>query len=141
MSEPKPFTKTLLLAVLAMATGCRAGDPTMTSSSSIPAPALAETPLPVEAVFGVWRLLAADGSDKGRCHLALSNLGTGAVRGVVAEACSIEAAASARGWRATAQGFELLDASERGLMRFERVDVDRFETLDGRYRLERAAMA
>lgn len=99
--------------------------------------------LPVEAIFGRWTLTesaSASGAarTKGRCDIALSNLGDGEVRGVLLERCSVEAVGSARGWRATATGFELLDDSGRAVQGFRRLDDDNFESLDGRYRLERS---
>ena len=102
--------------------------------------------LPVEAIFGRWTLTdgaSATGaaSTKSRCDIALSNLGAGEVRGVLLERCSIGAVRESRGWRATPTGFELLDASGRSVQGFRRVDSDHFESLDGRYRLDRSPIA
>ncbi|MBU1345797.1 MAG: protease inhibitor Inh/omp19 family protein [Alphaproteobacteria bacterium] len=94
--------------------------------------------LAVEQVAGHWSLRAPDGA---RCTVSLANLVIDGVRPVLAESCAIPDAAKARSWRATATGFELLDAAGSVLMAFRRTGEDAFEAVDGGYILRRAPLS
>ncbi len=91
--------------------------------------------LAVDQVAGVWTLRGPDGA---RCDLSLASVLIDGVRPVLAERCAIPAVETARGWRATAGGFELLKADGSVLMAFRRDGEDAFDATTGGFTLRRA---
>ena len=94
--------------------------------------------LAVDQVAGFWSLRALDGT---RCDLSLANLVIDGVRPVLAENCGIAAAAKGKSWRATAGGFEVLDAAGSVVMTFRRTGEDAFEATSGGLTLSRAPLS
>lgn len=93
--------------------------------------------LAVDQVAGFWRLVGRYGS----CELALSNLIIDGVRPVLIESCDLPAVSTARSWRATADGFELLDADGAVLLAFQRSNIDGFVSTIGGYLMSRAPVS
>ncbi len=100
-----------------------------TGSSEPQGPVLA-----VDQVAGHWTLRGPDGA---RCDLSLANLVIDGVRPVLAERCAIPAAAPAKAWRATSNGFELLASDGSVVMAFRRTGEDAFEATQGGLTLTR----
>ena len=94
--------------------------------------------LAVDQVAGFWALSGPGGSG---CDLSLANLVIDGMRPVLAERCSVTAAATAKSWRATANGFEMLDAGGRVTMAFRRLGEDGFEDTSRQFRLSRAPIS
>lgn len=108
----------------------------------VPPPATSEPQdgvLGVDQVAGFWSLRAVEGG--ARCDLALANLVIDGVRPVLVERCAIPAAMTARSWRATAGGFELVGGEGAILMTFRRTGEDAFQSADGRFTLSRAPVS
>ena len=94
--------------------------------------------LAVDQVAGFWSLRAPDGA---RCQLSLANLVIDGVRPVLAENCSISAAAKGKSWRATSNGFEVLSDDGSVVMAFRRTGEDAFEATSGGLTLSRAPLS
>jgi len=94
--------------------------------------------LAVDQVAGFWSLRGNDGT---RCDLSLANLVVDGVRQVLAERCAIPAVMTARSWRATAAGFEMLSEDGAVVMAFRRTGEDDFLAVGGRFRLSRAPIS
>lgn len=108
----------------------------------VPPPATSEPQdgvLAVDEVAGVWSLRAVDG--QARCDLSLASLVIDGMRPVLAERCAIKVATTARSWRATADGFELMAAEGGVVMAFRRTGEDVFRSADGRYSLSRLPLS
>lgn len=95
--------------------------------------------LTVDQVAGYWALTEAGGT--ARCELALANLVIEGVRPVRAERCRLPVIASARSWRATATGFELLAADGAVVLAFRQIGEDDFEAVGRPHRLTRAPLS
>lgn len=91
--------------------------------------------LAVDQVAGFWTLRGPGGA---RCQVSLANLVIDGVRPVLAENCAIPAAARARSWRATADGFEMLAPDGSVVMAFRRTGEDAFASAAGGFTLARA---
>jgi hypothetical protein len=95
--------------------------------------------LAVDQVAGFWALNETGGGV--RCQLSLSNLIIEGVRPVLTERCAVPALATAKSWRATADGFEVLSVEGAVLMAFRRTGEDAFQEVGRRYRLTRAPLS
>lgn len=123
---------TVVCSVVVMS-GCAA--PPATSE---PAPEqAARSVLAVDQVAGYWALRGPDGA---RCDLSLGNLVIDGVRPVLVETCTVAVLAKARRWHATADGFEILDATDAVLMAFRRTGEDAFVSTTGGFSLSRAPL-
>jgi hypothetical protein len=71
---------------------------------------------------------------------ALNRQPVGQAFGVQIENCTLQADLRPSAWRPVRNGFELINAAGAVTMRFRPITVDSFDTIDGRYRLERAPM-
>ncbi len=89
----------------------------------------------VEEVYGLWSIREGDS----RCRIALSAESRGNGHMATVERCAVPALAKASLWRPVAGGFELLASGDTVVARFRMTGVDRFQSIDGRWKGERAA--
>lgn len=94
--------------------------------------------LAVDQVAGFWALL---GPGDTQCDVSLANLEIDGVRPVLVERCGIAGLIQAKSWRATRDGFEILDGSGRVLMTFRRTGEDAFDAESGGFALRRAPVS
>lgn len=125
-----PIRTAVALAGALLVTGC-----TSPSAASEPQ----GRTLPVDQVAGFWALTETGGG--ARCQLSLSNLIIEGVRPVLAERCVVPALATAKSWRTTADGFEVLSVEGAVLMAFRRTGEDAFQEVGRRYRVTRAPLS
>ena len=98
--------------------------------------------LSVEDVFGYWQVSGSGAPTS--CRLTLDPILQADRLPASVTRCAPSIVASATSWRITPNGFDLLTKGNEVLIRFHRIDVDRFEGKDASeqtYRLDRAPMA
>lgn len=98
--------------------------------------------LSVEEAFGYWQVSGSGAPAS--CRLTLDPIAQAGRLPVSINRCAPSILASATSWRTTPNGFDLLTKGNEVLIRFHRIDVDRFEGNDASgqtYRLDRAPMA
>ena len=155
MTLPRALTPMTLAVVLTLAGACRAGDHAMTEPVTDPASqdaedgASSQAVLTIDDVMGVWRLrpISETGPQNPRGKRCLLMLGRSVLdpasndgrHGASTEGCDGQLPEKAIAWRATPGGFELLGLSGV-VLTMRQVGVDNFQSLDGRYRLDRAPM-
>lgn len=126
-----------IIGAVALAVGVMTGCAVPPASSEAVPEQARGSVLDVEQVAGFWALRGPDGA---RCDVSLASVVIDAVRPVLVETCSVASLAKARSWRATADGFDILDAAGGVLMTFRRTGEDVFASTTGGLSLTRAPL-
>lgn len=132
-SLPNLVAFVALATVVGLITGaCSAKEAAMSEANS----------LTIQDVFGHFQLVGPDLPTT--CRLTLDPVSNAGQLPILASRCGSANLSSAKHWRVTREGFDLLAKGDAVLIGFRRIDVDRFEGRDASgqvYRLERAPMA
>lgn len=129
-----PTAMAVVVLAVTPAAACQSGNdtmPTVDQTTGIPTP------------IGLWDIRPADSATPGLCRLALMNERAGDGHRIAIETCDLKAARRTHHWRATATGFDLVDAAGATLITFtpDTADVWTGTGADGRdYRMIRSAM-